>query len=323
MNIKIKELKQKGFYIEKHSQKNTSSVQYLYEKCFNIKISAEQINHKHIHCHGKKKFFAFIAFCDKTNEPAAYYAVYPNYIINNGGVSELIAQSGDTMTNTKFRKKGLFIDLAKLTFEHCSKNNINLIIGVPNKNSYPGFIKYLEFKEVNQIKKVVLFENKFHYSRVFSRVKILNEIYVKLILKIIRLMSSDDTEIKNSNLNDPKLHYMLHDTYYYSLKNSRNNFLINFFGTKIFIKVEKNHIIIGDIDINERLDRIINFLKIFTFFSGNRFLVFSSTDNGYLFRKLIKKTSRIHNQYPLIVKEINNKFSADAISFLGCDTDTF
>ncbi|RZK10129.1 MAG: GNAT family N-acetyltransferase [Flavobacterium sp.] len=92
----------------------------------------------------------YLAKHRETGEPAAYYGVFPVKITVNNNVL-LVAQSGDTMTHQHHQKKGLFTWLAKKTFATCKEKGIALIFGIPNKNSYPGFIRRLEWKQLDRI----------------------------------------------------------------------------------------------------------------------------------------------------------------------------
>ena len=76
----------------------------------------------------------------KDNRPVAYYGVIPCYL-KNGNERILAAQSVDTMTHPHHRRKNLFIQLARLTFELCRENGVRIIFGFPNQNSIAGFQK--------------------------------------------------------------------------------------------------------------------------------------------------------------------------------------
>ena len=85
----------------------------------------------------------------QSEQLAAFYGLYPVEMIINGS-RVLGAQSGDTMTHPEHQKKSLFTQLAKLTYQLAKltyqlarEQNIELIYGFPNDQSYPGFKKHL------------------------------------------------------------------------------------------------------------------------------------------------------------------------------------
>ena len=82
---------------------------------------------------------AFLAY-DATGKPVAFYGVIPCFIQCAGQIV-LAAQSADTMTHPHHRNKGLFMKLARLTFNLCSEVGIKVVFGFPNQNSYRGLVK--------------------------------------------------------------------------------------------------------------------------------------------------------------------------------------
>lgn len=123
--------KNKTFRIEQLSPSNLMDVAALFLASFDSVASIASIQHKHMYCHGKVKYVGFLAYESESGEPAAFYAVFPFYMVVNGK-QVLSAQSGDTMTHPKYQKQGLFVWLAEFTFNFCRNNNISLIIGMPN-----------------------------------------------------------------------------------------------------------------------------------------------------------------------------------------------
>jgi len=81
----------------------------------------------------------FVAY-DVAGEPVAFYGVIPCFI-QCGDQIVLAAQSADTMTHTDHRNKGLFMKLARLTFDLCKEVGIKLVFGFPNQNSHRGLVK--------------------------------------------------------------------------------------------------------------------------------------------------------------------------------------
>ena len=94
--------------------------------------------------------FLFISRETITNELAGQYLVIPlKYNIFKG--SFLGSLSLNTLTSPKFQGKGLFTKMAKATYEDCTKSNAYFTIGFPNPQSYPGFIRKLDFQHLGDI----------------------------------------------------------------------------------------------------------------------------------------------------------------------------
>tara|TARA_B100000683_G_scaffold205990_1_gene199739 strand:+ start:63 stop:983 length:921 start_codon:yes stop_codon:yes gene_type:complete len=127
------------YRIERFSIDKIDDFLWLFEESFNTlpiksrflkKFDTEYVGISHI---------AFIAY-DLNNLPAAFYGIFP-CVYNLNGKKCLGAQSGDTMTHPNHRKKGLFYELAKRTYNQAKDLGVNYIYGVPNGNSYHGFKK--------------------------------------------------------------------------------------------------------------------------------------------------------------------------------------
>lgn len=122
----------------------------LFLSAFNVHITYEGFQKKYDTKELGHPVIGFIALHKLTNSPAAYYGVFPLKALINGK-EILIAQSGDTMTHKNHQKKGLFISLARMTFEACQKEGIEIIFGLPNTNSYHGFTQKLGWIHLDDI----------------------------------------------------------------------------------------------------------------------------------------------------------------------------
>jgi hypothetical protein len=96
------------------------------------------------------KAFLFTSKEKSDIELAGEYLVLPiKFWIDNNAVMGSL--SLNTLTNPKYQGKGLFIKMAKYTYEACEKENAFFTIGFPNPQSYPGFVKKLDFQHLGDI----------------------------------------------------------------------------------------------------------------------------------------------------------------------------
>ncbi len=86
------------------------------------------------------KHIGYIAYEKDSGNPAAFYGVFPSRV-EYEKVTYLAAQSGSTMTHPDHRKRGLFYETAKKTFDLAKSEGIRFIFGFPNDSSFPGFKK--------------------------------------------------------------------------------------------------------------------------------------------------------------------------------------
>lgn len=95
------------------------------------------------------KVLSFNAF-DK-DKMVAHYACIPTKMNIEGRIVRGI-KSMATVTHPDYRGKGLFKQLAKLTYDYAKEQGFEFVIGVANANSFPGFMKYFPFTFVSQLK---------------------------------------------------------------------------------------------------------------------------------------------------------------------------
>lgn len=96
------------------------------------------------------KPFLFTSREEKSKELAGQYLVLPIKFLVSGD-SVLGTLSLNTLTSPKYQGKGLFTKMAKATYEDCEANDACMTIGFPNPNSYPGFVRKLNFNHLSDI----------------------------------------------------------------------------------------------------------------------------------------------------------------------------
>ncbi|OIQ19708.1 MAG: hypothetical protein BM556_04280 [Bacteriovorax sp. MedPE-SWde] len=101
---------------------------------------------------------------DEANVLAGHYAVI-SYKFSLGKDEVLGAQSLDTFTSPDYGRQGIFVELAQKTYQNSFDNGVKFIFGFPNKLSYPGFVKKLDFKDPFGFKVYKLPLRLGHYSK--------------------------------------------------------------------------------------------------------------------------------------------------------------
>jgi hypothetical protein len=86
-----------------------------------------------------------IATPPASDEVAASYSTIPRRFWVYGS-ERLGALSLDTLTGSAWRKRGLFVHLAQLTYARAAREGGAFVYGFPNENSAPGFLKHLGWK---------------------------------------------------------------------------------------------------------------------------------------------------------------------------------
>lgn len=308
-----------GYTFVKLDSSKVKDLLFLYKFCFGFTPSEDEILSKHLNCNGSEKFIGFIAYTSE-QFPAAYYGVFPQFITcDNKDI--LVAQSGDTMTHPDHQKKGLFVALAKHTFDYCKTINIQAIFGFPNKNSYPGFINKLDFKETKRLVGFSFYENRFEFARLFKRS---TSKYNQLIIGLMKSFFKSGQPFENSNSNS-NLAYVKHDEVYFNSKNKKNTLILKIQGVDVFLKIYENTMSIGDINTSDfnTLKSIVSLLKRCCFFFGLRFLNFDSTPESFLYTNLIRLNPTQFESNRSILLHLDTNLPFDSVAYLGSDIDVF
>jgi GNAT superfamily N-acetyltransferase len=81
---------------------------------------------------------------------AAVYAVVP-LTAQIDGRPCVVAQSLDTLTDARYRGRGLFVTLAKRTYARLAEEGVAFVYGFPNANSAHGFFQRLEWHSLDPL----------------------------------------------------------------------------------------------------------------------------------------------------------------------------
>lgn len=269
-----------------------------------------------------KKDIGFFARDDK-DFPAAYYGIFPMRVINNGQES-IVAQSGDTMTDPDHRKKGLFVKLAKETYDFAGKDGIDFIFGFPNEFSYPGFKKKLDWIFYGEMQEFSIetktlplceFAKKYSFFR-STYIRMINRRLSKYTLKI------EDSSIKDFSHKDPDF-FVKKDISFYNYKSGDYKYLVNIKGFTMFIKAQ-THLYIGDVAKfdDDRLDDFLIALNMLSKLVYSRKIVLTISETHWLFNLLKKKVSP-KTSLPIGFYKYSKDFPFEKLILSMSDYDTF
>lgn len=291
-------------------------------KISNKKVSLKYLSRKYDTISFGQAYIGFIAYDISSNQPAAFYGVIP-VLANLNGKDVLIAQSADTLTHPDFRKRGLFVKLAKMTYDLCSECGIHYLYGIPNYNSFGGFVKKLDWENPDSF---LVFEKKIktlplsYISYKNELLKKLYRIHLKFSLWLfgIKKDSASSIEIKSNDFciekNSKYLNYKLHPLIF-KIKIENLVLVLSF----------NRYLKIGFIsDEQKDLKKILKKLRYLAIFTGCHKIVYQKH------RSMI--TNSIENSFhdfkqnkglPFIVKSINRDRDFPVLKIDFIDFDTF
>jgi GNAT superfamily N-acetyltransferase len=85
-----------------------------------------------------------VAVAEDNGKIVGQYALWPTKL-RLGSVVVMGAQSLDTMTHPDYRGQGMFPQLAEACMQYAAGRGIQVLYGFPNENSFPGFVRKLDW----------------------------------------------------------------------------------------------------------------------------------------------------------------------------------
>ncbi len=286
------------------------------------RISFYQLQKKYETKKFGSEYIGFIAYDTSKNLPVGFYGVLPVEAIHLEK-KITIAQSADTITHPAYRKLGLFRNLAEKTYSLCLESSINLIFGIPNYNSYNGFIKYLGWENKGRFLKFTKKISTIPVNAFVNKFKIFQPLYFSYI-KLILLLFGKSNMLNFKNFNNHEFFIPFTSNYrYYKLNNG--NFEVEIKRVKIIFSF-KGYMKIGMYETSEGDFSSISLrLKLIAILSGSHKIVFQKLDS-----LCDEKTRKDFSSYsiseglPFIQKRmIEDQFNDDLLNINYLDFDTF
>ena len=261
----------------------------------------------------------FFAIHSPTKTPAAFYGVFPVWLLIDGK-KVLAAQSGDTMTHALHRKKGLFKKLALITYEKCREQNILLLFGQPNKNSYHGLTQSLNWTHLDDIARydLKLPIKTIPFPKLFKKAGIFETYlkYAKAYLKknIVPGLSEFTNPLGSSNGR------VLRNMDYLHYKTGTDKIFIKVSNSILWVKFT-DVLWIGDINNYLSPDpKLVLKLKKLAFVLGYNTITFHSNMNlPVAFLSNFKK----HSTEPSCFLYLDGEYNNSNLVLTGCDFDTW
>ncbi|MBL0104473.1 MAG: GNAT family N-acetyltransferase [Bacteroidetes bacterium] len=226
----------------------------------------------------------FIAY-DSAGEPAAFYGVYACPMIIDGKTL-VAAQSGDTMTHKSHTGKGLFTTLAKMTYALAKEKGVKFIYGFPNYNSYPGFVKKLDWICPEKLVEFRTRQMTLPLVKIVKKVKVFSPLY-SIYSKIILSLLTKQTGIFRASVLEGGIGSVDRTEQYGKYKQQSRSFFIELAGCKMWLKFD-GFLMIGDIERKENFDykKWWSKLQRLAFFLGADTILFQTMSSTFIHKKL-------------------------------------
>ncbi len=308
------------YKIERLNDNNLKDLILLFKNAFNKDLTIDDLKKKYHTDDYGLKYTGFIAYANDST-PAAYYGVFP-VKVKYRNMEYLCAQSGDTMTHSEHRGKQLFTKLATETYTFAAKNGVQFVFGFPNKNSYPGFVKYLNWKcdsKMNKFEFKVLTIPLNAIAKKFNGIAPIYNLYLRLILSFYKTKS---TLFENSALEDDTI-AVPHNHTFFTYKKYSRNYIIELANTDCWLKFDAA-LMVGDIKKTKPADlkKIIKALKRFAFLTGSTKVTLEFSPGTFWDNELVKLMLPVEgSKYGYV--NFTSDLPLEKMKFCMGDFDTF
>jgi len=266
------------------------------------------------------QYNGFIAY-NSHKMPVAFYGVIPCLIVCSNEVI-MAAQSADTMTHPGYRSRGLFVQLAELTFELCRITGIRLLFGFPNQNSLPGFVNKLGWCVKEYMDCFLVPVKCLPLERLSIKLPFLKGIYNYYVKQVIKKYYGPGKGIANPVLVDG-FDGILRNNDYLEYKTYSVTHVIEIDGVAFWIKIN-NGLIIGDIagitdyNLKTLMDKLLKIGRRV----GVKQIQFHTSPCTKLHTLFIQQYEAIRS-FPVILKDLDGGVQADNLKFAFADIDIF
>ena len=310
------------YKIQELTENDYDKIRFLYRNCFNITLTKKEFYRKYYNDH-KFRTIGYFAI-DSNGKTGGFYGVFKDNLTYQNK-SYMVAQSGDTMTHPAHQKKGLFLMLAKATYNKCIEDGIALIFGFPNKQSYHGFSTKLDWTFYGNMRRWTFTVNSFQWCELTSINRQLKSAYRKFAEHKIRQYKVKPTRIIADQFNTSYEVGMIEKSlafFNFKLDNPSVQ-LLQFRDFTLLVKFD-NHLIIGDIGYKNELyaTELMNCITQLGELIGCRKVVISLSLNHWA-NSIFENNLTSEDGLPIGFLNFNSDIDPSKIAFSYSDFDTF
>lgn len=280
-----------------------------------------------------KENIGFLAYHAATGEVAGFYGIFPCFVEYDGR-RYLAAQSGSTMTHSNHRRKGLFYQLGKKTFELARDEGINFVYGFPNVNSYPGLMK-LGWTHDGNMKSYHLFVPTLPIGLLARRFAFFRPLFDRWFQFVAGFWRTASRPFPSSAI-EPKRGALHRDEALLNYKrDSDNRFMIEIGGRSVWINQQSGSVGLGDVELpataadgkddEERraFKKAMRTLKLICFLSGAVHLRTYVSPDCRLDRLLTENGYRARKGLANCYLNLNSDLPLADFKYVYADFDTF
>lgn len=258
----------------------------------------------------------YLAFAEN-GEPGAFYGVFP-LNVKIGGKIVSAAQSGNTMTHKNHQGKGLFVRLAKETYALAAEEGIRFVFGFPNANSYPGFVRKLDWQHPENMQRFSKKVTTLPVAAVASKSKWMTSCYRSLLKGRLQTREFFESSILASGQDG-----VLRDAAFWNYKSYGTNFTFTAGGVKVWARID-GFLYIGDIEYLPSVDysRVLKKIARKAAWWGCHKIVFQCSADTWL-SSILARDYTAGEGLPVGFVTFNGSPDVSGMRYTMADFDTF
>jgi Acetyltransferase (GNAT) domain len=309
----------KEYTVERLSKNNLCDLDKLHDAVYRKHHPAGYFEKKYDTAYLGVEYIGYIAY-DKSRVPIAYYGVIPCFIRY---IDQLYlgAQSVDTMTHPKYRFKGLFVQLANLTYDLAMEEGISFIFGFPNQNSLHGFLVKLKWQMTEMMDCYIIPVSIISAEGITRKLPFTKNLYKKYQQYILKDYLADAMGIENSAFKD-RFAGVNRNAHYLQYRSYHETQVIKVGKALLWIKI-RNGLIIGDINCEMvDFDDMMEKLYKLAFKLGLKRIQFHTSHQTQL-ATLFAERYEAKPSFYVLFKNLGSNLPLDKIKFTFADIDIF
>lgn len=265
----------------------------------------------------------FIAYHTATGQPAAFYGVFPCEV-EYRGERHVAAQSGSTMTHSRHRNRGLFVETAKRTYELAASVGIEFVFGFPNKKSHKGLIR-LGWATRGSFNGYHIFIPTLPIGLLFSRVRVLRNIYEWWFGLVASRWRSSGVDLQHSAGGAESITLVRDERSRASRPRTARRFAATVGGVHVLVNQQYGSVGIGDCDATTQSNfrTMLRSLKWFCFLTGSIRLRTYASPGSPLDLLFNGAGYRPRPGTPICDLNLTSKLPLERLSHVYADFDTF
>ena len=312
-------IQMKGYHIERLSKANINALEKLYHEVYGRFNPPGYYTKKYDTSYTGVEHVGYIAFNERHN-PIAYYGVIPCFI-RYGDQLYLAAQSADTMTHPKYQFKGLFVQLANLTFDLCMDEGTSLVVSWRNQNWLHVWLVRLKWQMTETLAYYNIPTGIFSFEGITRRIPFLKKVYEHYQEYVLKDYILPRKGIENAVFKEG-FAGVNRNALYLNYKMYSDTRVIRIGDAILWIKI-KNGLIVGDVSCpSGEFDSMLIDLKKLAMKLGLKSIQFHTSHQTRL-SWLLSSRYPAEPSFYVLFKDLGSRIPLDKIKFTYADVDTF